>query len=218
MRVLRSLRRVRRSCFCWRVWRAAWRMRPAAHVAVLYRRRTPLSAIFADVLDGIERGLTVETVRVRALSEAPEGRPARWLDQQAPASHHLGRVPTETYERIGRTYRTSSRVGCFPANPPERRGVGLAVDPALLFATLQRLSPATRRFGGVRSATTVVDRFAQPPPPRCTFSGAVEATICARPPAISYILRPPNGHGCPLAGGHTRWSIRNDLPLLVEQG
>jgi putative ABC transport system substrate-binding protein len=150
MRVLRSLRRV--AAFVLLLASLASGLAngaPPRTVAVLYpATNPPYRQIFADVLDGIERGLTVETVRVRALPEAPEGADLRrWLDQQAPAVViTLGRVPTETYERIGPNI--PHVVGALDASPqtrPNVAGVGLAVDPALLFATLRRLSPATRR-------------------------------------------------------------------------
>lgn len=150
MRVLRSLRRV--AAFVLLLASLASgpaNGAPPRTVAVLYpETNPPYRQIFADVLDGIERELTVETVRVRALPEAPEGADLRrWLDQQAPAVViTLGRVPTETYERIGPNIPYV--VGALDASPqtrPNVAGVGLAVDPALLFATLQRLSPATRR-------------------------------------------------------------------------
>ena len=122
---------------------------PPRVVAVLYpETNAPYRQIFADILHGIEQGLTAETVRAQALPEAPEGAALRrWLDQQAPAVViTLGRVPTETYEKIGR--KTPHVIGALDASPqthPNVAGVGLAVDPALLFATLQRLSPATQR-------------------------------------------------------------------------
>ena len=150
MRVLRSLRRV--AAFVLLLASLASGLAngaPPRTVAVLYPETyPPYRQIFADVLDGIERGLTVETVRVRALSEAPEGADLRrWLDQQAPAVViTLGRVPTETYERIGPNI--PHVVGALDASPqtrPNVAGVGLAVDPALLFATLQRLTPEKRR-------------------------------------------------------------------------
>jgi putative ABC transport system substrate-binding protein len=118
-------------------------------VAVLYpETNPPYRQIFADVLAGIEQGLAAETVRVYSLSEAPDGAALRrGLDRQSPAvAITLGRVPTETYEALG--LKTPHVVGALDASPqtrPHVAGVGLAVDPALLFDTLQRLSPATRR-------------------------------------------------------------------------
>ena len=122
---------------------------PPRGVAVLYpETNPPYRQIFADVLEGIEQGLTPETVRVYALPEALEGSALRrWLDQPAPAVViTLGRVPTATYEALG--LKTPHVVGALDASPQTRpggAGVGLAVDPALLFDTLRRLSPATRR-------------------------------------------------------------------------
>ena len=122
---------------------------PPRVVAVLYpATHAPYRQIFADILDGIEQGLVGETVRAQALPEALDGAALRrWLDQQAPAVViTLGRVPTETYEKIG--LKLPHIIGALDASPqtrPNVAGVGLAVDPALLFATLQRLTPEKRR-------------------------------------------------------------------------
>jgi len=122
---------------------------PPRVVAVLYPETTaPYRQIFADILSGIEQGLMTETVRPYPLADPPDV-PAlrRWLDQQSPAVVvTLGRVPTETYEKIG--LKAPYVVGALDASPqtrPNIAGVGLAVDPALLFATLKLLTPATRR-------------------------------------------------------------------------
>ena len=118
-------------------------------VAVLYPETdAPYRQIFADILRGIEQGLAGETVRAYPLPAVPEGAALRReLDRQSPAVVvTLGRVPTETYEKIG--LKAPYVVGALDASPqtrPNVAGVGLAVDPALLFDTLQRLSPATRR-------------------------------------------------------------------------
>ena len=122
---------------------------PPRVVAVLYpATNAPYRQIFADILDGIEQGLVGEIVRAHALPEALDvAALRRWLDQQAPAVVvTLGRVPTETYEKIG--LKTPHVIGALDASPqthPNVAGVGLAVDPDLLFATLQRLTPEKRR-------------------------------------------------------------------------
>jgi len=122
---------------------------PPRGVAVLYpETHPPYRQIFADLLAGIEQGLSAETVRTRSLSDPPDvAALGRWLDEQAPAVViTLGRVATETYEHIGR--KTPHVVGALDASPqthPHVAGVGLAVDPVLLFATLQQLAPAKRR-------------------------------------------------------------------------
>jgi putative ABC transport system substrate-binding protein len=92
--------------------------------------------------------LSAETVRTRSLSDPPDvAALRRWLDQEAPVVViTLGRVPTETYEHIGR--KTPHVIGALDASPQTRptvAGVGLAVDPALLFGTLQLLMPEKRR-------------------------------------------------------------------------
>ena len=122
---------------------------PPRGVAVLYpETNPPYRQIFADILNGIEQGLAGETVRAYSLPESPDGVAVRrWLDQQAPAvTITLGRIPTETYEKIG--LKIPQVIGALDASPqtrPHVAGVGLDVDPALLFTTLKRLSPATRR-------------------------------------------------------------------------
>jgi putative ABC transport system substrate-binding protein len=116
---------------------------------VLYpETHPPYRQIFADLLAGIEQGLSAETVRTRSLSDPPDvAALRRWLDQEAPVVViTLGRVPTETYEHIGR--KTPHVIGALDASPQTRptvAGVGLAVDPALLFGTLQLLMPEKRR-------------------------------------------------------------------------
>lgn len=118
-------------------------------VAVLYPETdAPYQQIFADLLSGIEQALAGETVRTYPLPASPDGAALRrWLNQQAPAvTITLGRVPTETYEQIG--LNTPHVIGALDASPqtrPNVAGVGLAVDPALLFATLQQLAPTRRR-------------------------------------------------------------------------
>lgn len=110
--------------------------------------KPPYRQLFNDVINGIEQGAAGETVRALALPDSPDS-PAlqRWLDQQAPAVIiTLGRVPTETYEGLGLTIPYV--VGALDASPqtrPHVAGVGLAVDPALLFATLKQLVPKTQR-------------------------------------------------------------------------
>ena len=122
---------------------------PQRVVAVLYPETdAPYRQIFADLLSGIEQGLAGETVRTYPLSAAPEGAALRrWLNQHAPAvTITLGRVPTETYEQLG--LKTPHVIGALDASPQTRptvAGVGLAVDPALLFATLEQLAPTRRR-------------------------------------------------------------------------
>jgi putative ABC transport system substrate-binding protein len=122
---------------------------PPRGVAVLYpETHPPYRQIFADLLAGIEQGLSAETVRTRSLSDPPDvAALRRWLDQEAPVVViTLGRVPTETYEHIGR--KTPHVIGALDASPQTRptvAGVGLAVDPALLFGTLQLLMPEKRR-------------------------------------------------------------------------
>jgi putative ABC transport system substrate-binding protein len=122
---------------------------PPRGVAVLYpETNPPYRQIFADVLNGIEQGLTPETVRAYSLPDPPDvAALRRWLDQEAPAvTLTLGRVPTETYEALG--LKTPHVVGALDASPqtrPQVAGVGLAVDPALLFATLKQLAPAKQR-------------------------------------------------------------------------
>lgn len=122
---------------------------PPRVVAVLYPETdAPYRQLFAEILGGIERGLPAEAVRARALPAAPDAAALRrWLDQQAPVVVvTLGRAPTETYERIG--LKTPQVIGALDASPqtrPNVAGVGLAVDPALLFGTLQLLMPEKRR-------------------------------------------------------------------------
>jgi putative ABC transport system substrate-binding protein len=122
---------------------------PPRGVAVLYpETHPPYRQIFADLLAGIEQGLSAETVRTRSLSDPPDvAALRRWLDQEAPVVViTLGRVPTETYEHIGR--KTPHVIGALDASPQTRptvAGVGLAVDPALLFGTLHLLMPEKRR-------------------------------------------------------------------------
>jgi len=122
---------------------------PQRVVAVLYPETdAPYRQIFADLLSGIEQGLTGETVRAYPLPAAPDvAALRRWLDQHAPAvTITLGRVATETYEQLGLT--TPHVLGALDASPqtrPNVAGVSLAVDPALLFATLEQLAPTRRR-------------------------------------------------------------------------
>lgn len=118
-------------------------------VAVLYPETSaPYRQLFAEILGGIERGLPAETVRAHALPATPDAAALRrWLDQQAPVVVvTLGRAPTETYEKTG--LKTPQVIGALDASPqtrPNVAGVGLAVDPALLFGTLQLLTPEKRR-------------------------------------------------------------------------
>ena len=118
-------------------------------VAVLYPETSPpYRAVFADILNGIEQGIPASAVRSYPLVESVEpGALRRWLDQQAPAVViTLGRVPTEAYEATGR--KTPQVIGALEVSPQTRplaTGIGLAIDPALLFATLQLLTPEKRR-------------------------------------------------------------------------
>ena len=118
-------------------------------VAVLYpETEAPYRQIFAEILDGIQRGATGETVRSYALSEPPDAAGLRqWLDREKPAvTITLGRLATKIYETFG--LGVPHVVGALDASPqqmPGRAGVGLAVDPALLFATLKQLVPTKRR-------------------------------------------------------------------------
>ncbi len=131
---------------------------PPPIIAVLYpATEPPYRQLFAEILDGIKQGATGATVRTLALSEPPDI-PAlrRWLDQQVPAvTISLGRVPTEAYEHLGSTI--PHVVGALDASPqtrPRVAGVGLAVDPVLLLATLKRLVPTTRRVWVVFNPNT----------------------------------------------------------------
>jgi putative ABC transport system substrate-binding protein len=201
---------------------------PPRVVAVLYpETNPPYRQIFADVLNGIEQGLTQETVRVRALPESPDVADLRrWLDQQAPAvTITLGRVPTETYEQIG--LKIPQVVGALDASPqtrPNVAGVGLAVDPALLFATLKRLSPATRRVWVVfdpahdrwlidlaRPAAAALDLKVQP-------LEATDLREAAR--RFVYILEvaEPATDALWLVADTAVVDSETILPLLVEQG
>jgi len=119
-------------------------------VAVLYPETTPpYRAVFAEILSGIQQRLApAHAVRSYPLGESPEtAELRRWLDQQAPAVViTLGRGPTEAYEATGR--KTPQVIGALDVSPQTRpfaTGVGLAVDPGLLFATLQLLAPEKRR-------------------------------------------------------------------------
>lgn len=122
---------------------------PPRVVAVLYPETdAPYRQIFAEILGGIERGLPAETVRAHALPAAQDAVALRrWLDREAPAVVvTLGRAPTETYEKVG--LKTPQIIGALDASPqtrPNVAGVGLAVDPALLFGTLALLMPEKRR-------------------------------------------------------------------------
>lgn len=128
----------------------AARAAPPRVVAVFYPETdTPYQRIFEEILSGIEQGLIKETVRARSLPESPDALEVRrWLDREAPAAViTLGRVATETFEATG--LPTPHLIGALDVSPqtrPRAAGVGLAVDPALLFATLRLLAPATRRI------------------------------------------------------------------------
>ncbi len=119
-------------------------------VAILYpETRAPYRQIFADILSGIEQGLTEVTVRTYPLPESPDvAAVRRWLAQLSPAVViTLGRIATESYAATG--LKIPQVIGALNASPqtqPQVAGVSLAVDPALLFDTLQVLSPATQRI------------------------------------------------------------------------
>lgn len=122
---------------------------PPPVIAVLYPETgPPYRQLIAEIVGGIERGAGEAAVRALALSEPPDI-PAlrRWLDQQSPAvAITLGRMPTETYEGLGSAIpRVVGALDASPQTRPRVAGVGLSVDPALLFAALKRLVPATRR-------------------------------------------------------------------------
>lgn len=122
---------------------------PPRMVAVLYSETTaPYRQLFAEILGGIEQGLPTETVRPYALPASPDvAIVRRWLDQQAPDTVvTLGRVATETYEKID--LKIPQVIGALDASPQTRPnvvGVSLDVDPALLFATLRQLAPEKQR-------------------------------------------------------------------------
>ncbi len=123
---------------------------PPRVVAVLYPETSaPYQRVFEEILSGIDQGLTGETVHARALPESPDALEVRrWLDRQSAAAViALGRVATEAFEATGSP--TPYLIGALDVSPqtrPRATGVGLAVDPALLFATMRLLKPATRRI------------------------------------------------------------------------
>ncbi len=109
---------------------------------------SPYREMFAEIVGGIERGARGGTVRSLALPDPPDlSALRRWLDRQSPTvTITLGRVPAKAYEESGSTIpRVIGALDASPQNRPRVAGVCLAVDPALLFATLKRLVPATRR-------------------------------------------------------------------------
>ncbi|MBK8168648.1 MAG: hypothetical protein IPK64_22095 [bacterium] len=122
----------------------------ALTVAVLYpEAAAPYRALFAEILEGIEGGLPPQTVHRYALPpELDTVALDRWIDRLAPdAVITLGRVAADYYE--ARPAKKPWIVGALDASPqtrPKARGVSLAVDPALLFATLRQLAPTKRRI------------------------------------------------------------------------
>ena len=122
---------------------------PPPVIAVLYPEAgPPYRQLFAEIVGGIERGAGEAAVRALALPDPPDV-PAlrRWLDRLSPAvAITLGRMPAEAHEKSGSTIpRVVGALDASPQTRPGVAGVGLAVDPALLFAALKRLVPATRR-------------------------------------------------------------------------
>lgn len=129
-------------------------------VAVLYPETdTPYRKIFADILSGIEQGLTTEVIRLYSLPEAPDV-PAlrRWMDQQSPAAViTLGRLPTETYEQLG--LKTPQVIGALDASPQTRPNVAGWVSPSIRPCCSPRSSnsrPGNSGFGWCSIPLTTV--------------------------------------------------------------
>lgn len=133
-------------------------------VAVLYPETTrPVRAVFDEILRGIdEAARDVDTARYRVNA----GRNGEGLRQflattQPAAVITLGRTPYQLYRSV-RDAHPRAIVGALDATPdthPDTRGIGLGVDPALLFQRLKRVSPATQRvlvaYDPSRDASTI---------------------------------------------------------------
>ncbi|MFO1351548.1 MAG: hypothetical protein U1F68_13125 [Gammaproteobacteria bacterium] len=121
----------------------------APPIVVLYPEASePYRTVFNEMLEGIEQRLGAARVRRYALPERwDQDTLNRWLaDSAAGAVITLGRVATQAYEHTALPW--PQVIGALDASPqtrPRAAGISLAVDPELLFATLQRLAPAIRR-------------------------------------------------------------------------
>jgi putative ABC transport system substrate-binding protein len=118
-------------------------------IAVLYPDTIqPYRAVFDEIISGTQQYSSLTEVRSYAVTENPDARALRlWLESQAASAViTLGRVASQAYEATGLTL--PQIVGALDASPqtrPEITGVSLSVDPTLLFATLKRLAPRTKR-------------------------------------------------------------------------
>ncbi|MGB2679995.1 MAG: hypothetical protein WBE39_01620 [Candidatus Competibacter sp.] len=152
-----------------------------AAIAVLYPQAdAPYRQIFADIVTGIERGMGTEPVHARELSAVPDAAAVRrWLEDQSPSAViTLGRVATEIYEKIGLPFpQVVGALDVSPQTRPNVAGVSLAVDPALLFATLKQLAPARQRVW----PASCLNRNCRAPASRCSAL----ASACWRRSTVS---------------------------------
>ena len=154
---------------------------PPPVIAVLYPEAgPPYRQLFAEIVGGIERGAGEAAVRALALPDPPDV-PAlrRWLDRLSPAvAITLGRMPAEAHEKSGSTIpRVVGALDASPQTRPGVAGVGLAVDPALLFATLKQLAPARQRVW----PASCLNRNCRAPASRCSAL----ASACWRRSTVS---------------------------------
>jgi putative ABC transport system substrate-binding protein len=118
-------------------------------VVVLYPETDPpYRAVFAEIISGIEQRLGTANVLRYALPVDNDLSVLRgWLEQQmAGAVITLGRAATQAYTSTG--LKTPQVIGALDLSPqtrPDATGISLAVDPALLFATLKSLVPTIKR-------------------------------------------------------------------------
>ena len=109
----------------------------------------PFDAIFSSIIDGIEDEAAEGRVVTLAVADESAGNDlTAWLEAEAPDSViALGRLAYELYAGID-AQGPPPVVGALDATPdthPGVAGVGLTIDPALLFARLRALSPDTER-------------------------------------------------------------------------
>lgn len=118
-------------------------------VIVLYPETDPpYRAVFAEIIAGIEQRLGTAKVRQYALPVDNDLSVLRgWLERQrAGAVITLGRAATQAYASTG--LKIPQVIGALDLSPqtrPDATGISLAVDPALLFATLKSLVPTVKR-------------------------------------------------------------------------
>ncbi|MGH8652204.1 MAG: ABC transporter substrate-binding protein [Gammaproteobacteria bacterium] len=125
-------------------------------VAVIYpeAQESAYRVVFQSVLQGIRNRLGSNRIQVHPLEEGKpkSGQLRDWLARQTTAGAviTLGKEAYEDYQASGITLpAVSGLLDLSPHLNPTANGISLSVDPALLFETLKRVLPGTRRVSVV---------------------------------------------------------------------